>query len=261
MDILLLDRDPAARDATMTSLQLQWDDCRCHSVTTGNEAIHACQRRRPDLVLMDIDLPDRDGLQTLEALRRLVDAPIVVVTARADELSQVRALGAGADDYLIGPVSPFVLVARVKALLRRVARGAATTPDIDCGDLVISVDRHEVTALGRPVHLTPVEFRLLTHLAINAPRVVQHQSLTDHIWGTDVIATPSHLKVVVSRIRAKLQRLTGHPYIETVRGVGYRLQAPSVPGQAPVGRPSMSGGSPAPASGAAPTGSALPATG
>jgi two-component system, OmpR family, KDP operon response regulator KdpE len=151
-----------------------------------------------------------------------------MLTARGEDTDQVRGLEAGADDYVVKPFSHLALLARIKAVLRRadLPQPTRTLPDFQAGDLAISFQNHQVTLRGEPVKLTPVEYKLLYHLVRNAGRLMPHEALLDRVWGADYGATTDHLKVYVSRLRAKLET-PGQPHlIETERGLGYRFVRP-----------------------------------
>jgi DNA-binding response OmpR family regulator len=176
------------------------------------------------VVLLDVTLPDLDGFGVLREIRRRSNVPVIMLTARGEELDQVRGLELGADEYVVKPFSLLALLARVQAVLRRATPGAKRgLADVIAGDLAIDLENHEVTLAGQPVQLTPMEYKLLCLLAENAGRVVPHQVTLDRVWGEDYAAPPGYLKVLVSRLRAKLARPGHPPSIDTVRGFGYRL--------------------------------------
>jgi two-component system KDP operon response regulator KdpE len=156
------------------------------------------------------------------------DVPVLLLTARGEEHDQVRGLELGADDYVVKPFGHLALLARIKAVLRRAALPPPVNarPDLVAGDLAINFQSHQVTLRGAQVRLTPVEYKLLYHLARNAGRLLPHQTLLDRVWGDDYGATTHHLKVFVSRLRAKLEPEGGQRYIETERGLGYRFARP-----------------------------------
>jgi DNA-binding response OmpR family regulator len=229
MKILIVDADPRARDALTVGLQLQWQDCEVITAADGEAGEEDFFEHVPDVVLLDPDLPDRSGYDVLRAIRRVSDVPVLILSARGAETDQVRGLELGADDYLVKPVGQLVLLARIKAVLRRaeLPPPVDARPDFVAGDLAINFQSHQVTLRGAPVKLTPVEYKLLYHLARNAGRLLPHQALLDRVWGDDYGATTHHLKVFVSRLRAKLEPEGGQRYIETERGLGYRFVRPS----------------------------------
>jgi two-component system, OmpR family, KDP operon response regulator KdpE len=164
----------------------------------------------------------------LREIRRVSDVPVILLTARGEEIDQVKGLEVGADEYLVKPIGHLALLAHVRAVLRR-ARAAApvnTAPDFTAGELTVHFANQQVTCGGEPVKLTPFEYRVLYHLIRNAGRVVTHDALLDRVWGEEYGATTDYLKVFVSRLRRKLERPGGPSYIQTERGLGYRFVAP-----------------------------------
>jgi two-component system, OmpR family, KDP operon response regulator KdpE len=228
MHILVVDDDPHILEALTVSLQLQWPDNTIHPAADGAAGLAAFYAYRPDLVVLDLSLPEKNGFEVLQEIRRTSAVPVLILTARGDDLSQVRGLELGADDYLLKPFSPMVLIARIKAVLRRTEPPPATVGQtIVAGPLAINLHTHEVLLHDEPVRLTPVEFKLLAYLARNAGRLLPHQAILDAVWGADYIATTDYLKVFVSRLRAKLERPGEPRYIETERGLGYRFVRPA----------------------------------
>jgi DNA-binding response OmpR family regulator len=171
-----------------------------------------------------------DGFEVLRAIRKKSNVPVIMLTARGDEIDQVRGLEAGADDYVSKPFGHLALMARVNAVLRRRASASPTAhggPDIVLGPLAIDSTDHQLIVNGGSVRLTPLEFNLLVQLAGQQGRLQRHEVLIERVWGSDVFATPNHLKVVASRLRAKLVKATGHDWIRAERGIGYRLVIPA----------------------------------
>jgi two-component system, OmpR family, KDP operon response regulator KdpE len=229
MQFLVVDDDPHILEALAVSLQLQWPDSAILSAQDGVAGLAAFYSHRPDLIVLDLSLPQKNGFEVLQEVRKTSDLPVIVLTARGDDLSQVRGLELGADDYLMKPFSPLVLIARIKAILRRVEQplASAAGQTITAGPLAINLHNHEVRLHDEPVRLTPVEFKLLAYLARNAGRLLPHQAILDAVWGADYIATTDYLKVFISRLRAKLERPGEPRYIETERGLGYRFVRPA----------------------------------
>jgi DNA-binding response OmpR family regulator len=198
---------------------------------TGEQGLRALYEGRPDIVVLDIELPGLDGWQVLERIRQLTDLPVVMLSARADELEKVRALRAGADDYVTKPFGPQELLARLQAHVRRAgARGAREGGELrpyrDAA-LVVDFVHAEATAHDRPLELTPREFRLLAALVGHAGRTLSSQQLLELAWD-DPAGDPRRVKVYVGYLRAKLAAAGLHrPPIETVRGFGYRYRPPA----------------------------------
>lgn len=225
MKILVVDDDPLILDALTVGLTLQWRDAEVIPAEDGEAGLAAFYEQVPDVVVLDVNMPRKDGFAVLREIRRISDVPVIMLTARGEETAQVRGLELGADDYIVKPFSHLVLLARIKAVLRRaeLPPPVAAAPDFVAGELTINFQNHEVTVQGVPVRLTPVEYKLLFQLVRNAGRLMPHQALLDRVWGADYVASSDHLKVFISRLRAKLERTGGPRYIGTERGLGYRF--------------------------------------
>jgi len=199
---------------------------RVTSVTSGEEAIKATRSKLPDLVLLDLMLPGVDGLEVCNTLKRdprTANIPIVMLTARGEEADIVTGLELGADDYVTKPFSPRVLLARIKAVLRRKTKAPAEAQAvIKLKDLVIHPGRHEVTARGKSAHLTSTEFRILHLLARRPGWVYTRQQIIDAARGEDYAVTDRSVDVHISGLRKKLGPLGSQ--VETVHGVGYRFK-------------------------------------
>ncbi len=180
--------------------------------------------RKPDLVILDLGLPDREGSQVVEELRQWSTLPILVLSARTGEKDKVNALDVGADDYLTKPFGVAELLARVRALLRRSARSAAAEPVCRFGDIEVDLVKRRVTRAGVEIHLTPIEYRLLTQLIANAERVLTHRQLLREVWGPSHVDNTHYLRVYMTGLRRKLEQDPAMPrHIRTETGVGYRL--------------------------------------
>jgi DNA-binding response OmpR family regulator len=203
----------------------------------GQEALEKARRQRPDLVILDLMLPELDGLEVCRALRRDSDLPIIMLTARDEEIDRVVGLELGADDYVVKPFSVRELVARVKTVLRRTGpkpleQGLGTQPEaasevLQLGDLRLDAARHEVHLGPAELELTSLEFDLLHVLMAHADRVLTREQLLEQVWGYDYYGDTRTVDTAVKRLRAKLRRLAPDgEFIVTVRGVGYKLQEP-----------------------------------
>lgn len=191
---------------------------------TGEDAIREAALWRPDVILLDLGLPGMDGFETLHALRPSSRAAVIVVSVMPGEKDKVRALDAGADDYVVKPFGTEELVARIKAVLRRQADVSSGEPVIRSGDVEIDLARRSVTVGGRPVRLTPTEYELLRFLALNAGKPVTHTTLLRQVWGDYAIGDKYNTRYVVAQIRKKLGDDPANPrYIVNEPGVGYRL--------------------------------------
>jgi DNA-binding response OmpR family regulator len=199
-----------------------------YSVTeaaTGREGLRAFHEARPDLVILDVGLPDLDGWQVLERIRDMSDAPVLVLTARSSERDKVRGLNAGADDYLTKPFSRVELLARLQAIRRRQFTTSATRAAFDDGHVRIDFAHQQVTMEGEPVLLTPTEYRLLSALVRHSGQILSADQLIELAWDDPSGLAPTRVKYAVLRLRRKLDwESPDDSPLETVRGFGYRYR-------------------------------------
>ena len=235
MKILIVDDDPDLLEAVGLGMQLQWPGAEVVTAEDGEQGLQVFFEQTPDVVLLDVGLPRLDGFEVLRRIRAVSDTPVLRLTARGVELDKVRGLEIGADDYVTKPFSPLELLARIKAVLRRVELPppVRAMPSFVAGDLAINFDSHEVTKGGAPVPLTALEYKLLYHLVRNAGHVLPRQAILARVWGDEYRDQSDYLKVYISRLRSKLEDDPDHPrYIITERGLGYRFNrspSPSPP--------------------------------
>lgn len=217
--VLVVDDDPAL--AEMLTIVLRNEGFEVDSCGNGNDALAAYRDKKPDVVLLDVMLPGRDGIQVCRQIRNESDTPVVMLTARTDTIDVVRGLEAGADDYVVKPFKPRELIARVKAQMRRATGGSPEM--IRIGDLEIDYSGHRVTRDGASISLTPLEFELLTCLARKPWQVFTREMLLRDVWGYQQVADTRLVNVHVQRLRGKIELDPDNPKIVlTVRGVGYR---------------------------------------
>ncbi|MCX6372276.1 MAG: response regulator transcription factor [Actinobacteria bacterium] len=194
--------------------------------TTGGEALIKAIDAPPDLVILDLALPDRSGIEVCRELRTWSSAPILILSVRANEADKIVALDEGADDYLTKPFSAGELLARIRALLRRAADLTSPPPVITSGELEIDIARRRVKRAGNEIALTPTEFDILAFLARNAGLVVTQRMILEHVWGPEWVEDAQTLRVHVSNLRKKVEAHPGGPrYIITEPGVGFRFAA------------------------------------
>lgn len=222
--VLVVEDEPEMQRALRAGLQYHEFDVRIAG--TGEEAVREAAAWRPDVVLLDLGLPGMDGFETLQALRPASRAAVIVVSVMPGEKDKVRALDAGADDYVVKPFGTDELVARIKAVLRRQADLRSGEPVVRSGDIEIDLARRSVRVKERVVRLTPTEYELLRVLALNAGKPVSHSTLLRQVWGDYAIGDRYNTRYVVAQIRKKLGDDAADPrYIVNEPGVGYRLQA------------------------------------
>ncbi|MEX2143410.1 MAG: response regulator transcription factor, partial [Anaerolineales bacterium] len=205
-------------------LNLEQDGFQVIEAFTGKQAMDKLRQTLPDLILLDVMLPDLDGFEVLRMVRENHDVPIIMLTAKTEEDDRVRGLELGADDYVTKPFSPRELVSRVRAVLRRTeGREAQGVIEVD-KRLKIDFDRREVWVEGKLVKLRPTEYRLLYHLVQNAGWVVTHDQILAKVWGYEYRDEPHYVRLYVNYLREKLEQDPASPkYILTERGVGYRF--------------------------------------
>ncbi|GAA4520234.1 two-component system response regulator AfsQ1 [Actinoallomurus oryzae] len=220
--ILLVEDDPSVRTGLELALTRQG-----HSVTacaTGEEGLEHARARRPEIVILDVMLPGVDGFEVCRRVRRTDQMPIILLTARSDNLDVVIGLEAGADDYVIKPVEPAVLDARIRAVLRRAVGGAGDRSTY--GDLVIDRGALRVSRAGADVNLTPTELRLLLELTRHPGQVLSRRHLLREVWDHGYAGDSRLVDATVQRLRAKVEADASAPaFIQTVRGFGYRFVA------------------------------------
>jgi two-component system KDP operon response regulator KdpE len=228
MRILVVDDEPDLIESVRLGFELQWREIELIESGTGEDALDRVEQDHPDIVLLDIGLPDIDGFEVLRRIRAFSDVPVVMLTARDDAMDKVKGLELGADDYITKPFNHLELMARVKAVLRRLSMPTPTSraPSFQAGDLEVDFAAHEARLRGERLDLTPTEYKLLYHLVRNAGHVLQHETLLAKVWGREYVDEVDYLRVYVRRLRDKLGDDPERPrYIRTERGLGYRFIA------------------------------------
>ncbi|MFZ3062847.1 MAG: response regulator transcription factor [Actinomycetota bacterium] len=221
--ILVIDDEPQIIEV-LTSY-LKKDGFRVIAAADGTKALQIAEREEPDLILLDLMLPDIDGYEVCRALRKRSNVPIVMLTARDEETDKIVGLELGADDYITKPFSPREVLARVRAVLRRAEPGALEEATIRVGDLEIDHTRHEVRRAGKLIDLTPTEFKLMEIFARNPRRVFTRLQLVEQVQGYSFEGYERTIDAHVKNLRQKIEKDPKNPrYITTVFGVGYRLE-------------------------------------
>jgi two-component system KDP operon response regulator KdpE len=221
--ILLVEDEPEIRRFVRSALEAE--GCKVAEAETMGRGLIEAGTRRPDLVILDLGLPDGDGVGFVTDLRNWSTLPVLVLSARNAEEEKIRVLDAGADDYLTKPFSVGELLARVRALLRRGRTGEQDTHQVCFGSATVDLARREVRRGGEAVHLTPIEYRLLTLLIANAGKVLTHRHLLRDVWGASFVDSPHYLRVYVGHLRQKLEDDPTRPrHLLTEIGMGYRFR-------------------------------------
>lgn len=222
--VLVIDDEPEIQRAIKT--RLAGANFVVAGALTGVEGMDLVARWHPDVVILDLALPDMDGIEVCRQLRTWSQVPIIVLSVRADDADKVAALELGADDYLVKPFSSRELVARVRVALRHAA-GSSAEASFQTGGLVIDFQRRHVMVDGTEVHLTPTEYEVLKYLATNAGKVITHRTLLQAVWGPQYETEDHYLHVFIGQLRRKIEPNASRPrYLVTEPGVGYRLRTP-----------------------------------
>ncbi len=220
--ILIIEDDPQTRRFLKTTLcNRGW---RVIEAENGKTGLAMIKSESPDLVILDLGLPDIDGISVTQRLRQLSDLPVLILSARSQEQNKIMALDAGADDYMTKPFGSGELHARLQALLRRVSRSISSSETFETGQLKVDLVRRKVFNAGNEVHITPIEYRLLSILIRHAGLVVTQHQLLKEVWGAEHIHDPHYLRIYMGQLRHKLEVNPARPrYLLTEVGVGYRL--------------------------------------
>lgn len=229
MKVLLIEDDPATVESVSLAFELRWPGTTFLCTGKGGEGVELVEKESPDVVVLDLGLPDIDGMQVLHEIRQFSDVPVVILTGRTGDTDIIKGLEDGAEDYVTKPFNPMVLLSHVKSVL-----GRARMPElrgnqarVDGKELSIDVASRRVTVRGKPVALTATEWVLLSELVRNESRVVSQQRLADRLWGADMVASESAIRQYISRLRTKLGDNPQAPtIILTEYGTGYRFMRP-----------------------------------
>jgi two-component system KDP operon response regulator KdpE len=223
--VLLIEDEAEIRRFLRTSLPAH--GYRLYEATTAKDGLAQAKARNPDIILLDLGLPDVDGTEVIRQVREWSSIPILVLSAREHEQAKVAALDLGADDYVTKPFGVNELLARMRAALRHIAGppGEPAEPVFILGDLKVDLGRRQVFVSGKETHLTPIEYKLLTTLIRYAGKVMTHRQLLKEVWGPLHVEEGHYLRVYMRQLRNKLEKNPAHPrYLVTELGVGYRLR-------------------------------------
>jgi len=231
LKVLVIEDSPEIVDAVSMCFELRWPDSEVMSTDKGRRGITMVKDNPPDVVILDLGLPDLDGLEVLKEIRSFSNVPVAILTVRDAEVDKVRGLELGADDYIIKPFSHLELLARVRAILRRtqIPEHGTRQKIFSSSNLVIDFISRTVTVNKQPVRLTPTEYNLLYYLVLNPNITLTRQALMEKVWGEEYIDSPEYLKVYIQRLRNKIEEDPSNPQlIISERGMGYKfLKSPS----------------------------------
>jgi two-component system KDP operon response regulator KdpE len=225
MKVLIIEDDKEIVDAISLAFQIRWPEAKVVSTRLGKKGVELVESEAPDIVILDLGLPDINGFEVLRQIRLFSSVPIIILTVRAEETDIVKGLEWGADDYIVKPFRQLELLARVRALIRR--RTPAEEETLVVGPLRLEAATGQLFHNSKEIALTITESRLLSHLMRNAGHVVTHSSLAEVVWGNDYPGATDSLKVHIRRLREKIEADPSHPQlILTKSGVGYFLARP-----------------------------------
>jgi two-component system KDP operon response regulator KdpE len=228
MKVLVVDDAKEVVESVGLGLSLHWREVEVLGASDGEAALDMVERETPSMVLLDIGLPGKDGYDVLKEIRAFSDVPVIMLTARDDAMDKVKGLELGADDYITKPFNHLELLARMKAVLRRLDMPAPATraPSFVAKDLEVDFAAQEARLRGERLELTPIEYKLLYHLVRNAGQILPHATLLAKVWGREYVDEVDYVRVYMRRLREKLGDDADHPhFIKTERGLGYRFLA------------------------------------
>ena len=227
MKVLLIEDDPEIIESVSLVLEFRWPEANLISTFFGQKGVELAREERPDVVILDLGLPDTDGFQVLRQIRGFSDVPLVILTVMGEEMNKIKGLELGADDYIVKPFSPGEFLARVRAAVRRSQR-PETMPEVVekpflRGRLRIDFASREVSVGDKLLKLSPSEFSLLYELVTNEGKVLSNQTLLERVWGSERTADIQYLKVYIQRLREKLEKEPGNPTMILDEGQGYKF--------------------------------------
>lgn len=223
LTVLLVEDEQAIRRFVRAALE--GVGCRVHEADSLHRGLLEAGTRQPDLIILDLGLPDGDGVDFIRDLRAWSGVPVLVLSARIEEYDKVEALDAGADDYLVKPFGVAELLARIRALNRRHVREPGGSVIITFGEICVDLERRQVTRNDQPVHVTPTEFRLLVTLVTQSGKVLTHRQLLRDVWGPAYVERSHYLRIYMGHLRQKLEADPAQPrYFLTETGIGYRFR-------------------------------------
>ena len=218
--------DDESRMVEFIAMNLELEGFRVVRAANGSEALEKASKEHPDLVLLDIMMPEMDGFETLQGLRETSSVPVIFLTAKSEEVDRIKGLDLGADDYITKPFSPRELVSRIRAVLRRTEPAAVTSSEIVVdSELRVNFNQRKVIVRGQEVRLRPTEYRLLYQLVTNAGKLLTHEVLLSRVWGAEYRDEDQYVRLYITYLRQKIEKDPKNPkYILSERGLGYRFK-------------------------------------
>jgi DNA-binding response OmpR family regulator len=218
--------DDESRMVEFIAMNLELEGFRVVRAANGSEALEKASKEHPDLVLLDIMMPEMDGFETLQGLRETSSVPVIFLTAKSEEVDRIKGLDLGADDYITKPFSPRELASRIRAVLRRTEPAAVTSSEIVVDkELRVNFDQRKVIVRGQEVRLRPTEYRLLYQLVTNPGKLLTHEVLLSRVWGAEYRDEDQYVRLYITYLRQKIEKDPKNPkYILSERGLGYRFK-------------------------------------
>jgi two-component system KDP operon response regulator KdpE len=227
MKLLVIEDDPEIQEIISIYLRMSWPDAKVISSLKGKGGVELSGSEKPDIIILDLGLPDISGFDVLKEIRSFSRVPIIILTVKGEEHNRVKGLELGADDYMVKPFSPAELLARIRAVLRRTEGLLFEGEPLNFGELMIDPGPRKVILRGKEVKLSPTEYNLFYLLAVNEGRVLTGQLLLERVWGQEYLDFPDYLTTYILRLRSKLEEDPQHPkLILTKKGVGYMFAKP-----------------------------------
>lgn len=226
MKLLVVEDDPEIVEAISLCFELQWPEVNILSTPSGESGVYLAGSESPDIIILDLGLPDMSGFEVLRQVRLITDIPVIILTVKGDELDKIKGLGLGADDYVTKPFKRMELLARVKAVLRRTQMPQLKGDEqpFISGALKVDFNTREITLGDAIIKLTPIEYNLLTYMVRNEGRVLTHRFLLEKVWGEEYVDATDYLKKYIQRLRQKLGDDPDNPkMIINERGIGYKF--------------------------------------
>jgi len=229
LKVLLIEDAEEIIDTISLCFELRWPGVNIISTAEGGQGLTLTETESPDVVILDLGLPDMDGFEVLKELRAFSNVPVIIVTVRGEEIDKIKGLELGADDYITKPFSHMEFLARIQAVLRRTSVPESKVNEKPFHSPRLNIDFATRTAIvdGQPVKLTPTEYNLLHYLVMNADTTLTHRALLEKVWGEEYLDSPEYLKVYIQRLRNKLEADSSKPQlIISQRGIGYKFVRP-----------------------------------
>jgi len=229
MKILVIEDAKEIVETISLCFELRWPGVDVISTAEGGQGLTLAETESPDVVILDLGLPDMDGFDVLKEVRSFSNVPVIIVTVRGEEIDKIKGLELGADDYITKPFSHMELLARIQAVLRRTSLPQSKTAEKPFHSPRLNIDFATRTVIvdGQPIKITPTEYNLLHYLVMNADTTLTHRALLEKVWGEEYVDSPEYLKVYIQRLRNKLEADSSKPQlIISQRGIGYKFARP-----------------------------------